>query len=88
MSRLMVVLAVIWTIGFGLWFAFGRVYYSTAAIEACIPEPCSPAPVTNVENVPSVFVVREIGANNPPLLERTTEAFAIGFAVRESVTTP
>lgn len=31
MSRLMVVLAVIWTIGFGLWFAFGPVYYGTAA---------------------------------------------------------
>ena len=68
MSRLMVVLAMTWAIGFGLWFAFGPVYYSTTAMAECIPEPCSPAPVANASRSRVLPANSGLATNGPILL--------------------
>jgi len=67
MRRLTVAFGLIWAIGFGLYFAFGPVYYSTAATVACIPEPCAPGPVADAPS--SHLLSRNSGlATNGPIL--------------------
>jgi hypothetical protein len=66
----MVVLAVMWATGFGLWFAFGPVYGPTSSVMTCDPEPCSPEQVA-VEHAPSSHVLpvnSGLAANGPRLL--------------------
>jgi hypothetical protein len=70
MSRLMVVMAVMWATGFGLWFAFGPVYGPTRDVTACTPQPCSPGQLAVVD-APAAHVLpvnSGLAANGPILL--------------------
>ena len=64
----MVVLAVMWATSFGLWFAFGPVYYSTREVVACVPEPCSPGPVADAPRSHMLPVNSGLATNGPILL--------------------
>ena len=64
----MVVLAVMWATGFGLWFAFGPVYYSTGDVRACFPEPCSPGSVADAPTSHVLPVNSGLATNGPILL--------------------